>query len=77
MAPPPVATGAVHDTTEEELLFELPVTPVGAPGVPGKTGTTGPTVMDDPIAPWLARLIRSLPAEGVDAPLEAKETLVA
>jgi hypothetical protein len=34
MAPPPVATGAVQDTTDWALAFELAVTAVGAPGVP-------------------------------------------
>ena len=32
MAVPPVEAGAVHDTTEEALAFEVAVTTVGAPG---------------------------------------------
>ena len=32
MAEPPLDAGAVHDTTEEALAFEVAVTPVGAPG---------------------------------------------
>ena len=38
-------------------------------------GAAGPGSTGEPTAPWLARLIRSLPAEGFDAPLEATETL--
>ena len=32
MAEPPLEAGAVHDTTDEALAFEVAVTPVGALG---------------------------------------------
>ena len=33
MVAPPLLAGAVHDTTDWVLAFEVAVTPVGAPGV--------------------------------------------
>ena len=42
MAAPPLEAGAVQDTTEEELAFEVAVTEVGAPGlVAGMTAADG------------------------------------
>ncbi|HWI11177.1 MAG TPA: HAMP domain-containing sensor histidine kinase [Burkholderiaceae bacterium] len=35
----------------------------------------GATATDEPISPWLAQLIRRLPVEGYDAPIEARETI--
>jgi len=34
MAEPPLAAGAVHDTTDWVLALAVAVAPVGAPGVP-------------------------------------------
>ncbi|EHR73698.1 signal transduction histidine kinase [Burkholderiales bacterium JOSHI_001] len=36
---------------------------------------TGASASDEPIAPWIAQLIRRLPVEGFDAPLSARETV--
>ncbi len=36
---------------------------------------TGATPRDEPIAPWVAQLIRRLPVEGFDAPLQSRESI--
>ena len=44
--------GAVHDTTEEALAFEVAVTPVGALGaVAGVAGVAGPEAADARLVP--------------------------
>ena len=44
MVPLPVAAGAVQDTTEEALAFEVAVTVVGTPGV--VAGTAGAVAVE-------------------------------
>ena len=52
MDQPPLEAGAVHDTTEEALAFEVAVTPVGALGaVAGVAGVAGPEAADARLVP--------------------------
>ena len=50
MAAPPVDAGAVQDTDEEELAYDVAPTPVGAPGavaaVVGAAGVAGAEAPD-------------------------------
>ena len=39
MVSPPLDAGAIHDTTDWPLAFEVAVTPVGAPGLVGTITT--------------------------------------
>ena len=52
MDQPPLEAGAVHDTTEEALAFEVAVTVVGALGaVDGVAGVAGPEAADGWLVP--------------------------
>ncbi|HWH85077.1 MAG TPA: sensor histidine kinase, partial [Burkholderiaceae bacterium] len=56
----------------------LTVTRLGADGrprAPELLHLAGAASTDEPIAPWLAQLIRRLPVDGYDAPIEARETI--
>ena len=47
----------------------------GRPRAPELLRLTGAAGGDEAIAPWLAQLIRRLPVDGYDAPIEAHETI--
>ena len=49
MAAPPLDAGAVHDTTDWVLAFDVPPTPVGAPGV--VAGVAGAEAIDAALVP--------------------------
>lgn len=48
-AAPPLETGAVHDTTDWVLAYEVAATPVGAPGT--VAGVAGPEGDDAALVP--------------------------
>ena len=49
MAAPPLTTGAVQETTDWVLAFEVAVTPVGAPGT--VAGVAGADAVDAELVP--------------------------
>ena len=49
MAAPPLDAGAVQDTTDCELAYEVAATPVGAPGT--VAGVAGPEGLDGELVP--------------------------
>ena len=53
MAAPPLETGAVHETTDWALAYDVPATPVGAPGaVAGMAGAEGAEAGPVPAEFW-------------------------
>ena len=49
MAAPPLEIGAVHDTTDWALAYEVPDTPVGVPGT--VAGVAGLEALDVALVP--------------------------
>lgn len=47
----------------------------GKPRMPELLRIAGAASTDEPISPWLVQLIRRLPVDGYDAPIEARETI--
>jgi signal transduction histidine kinase len=86
---PPGNAAAVFDSATPGATLPFSLADLRALLLPGETLTVrragasadalslrGARETPEPISPWLARLIRQLPVEGYDAPVQAREAIV-